>query len=274
MIWTRYIQLAYAFRVNGFKKSAWFRIMQKSVRTLVIGGSGYIGAAVCRRLSEEGHAVAFTYCRNGEKAAGLASGLNAHCARLDLEDQPSIRPVLQGLVDKLGGIDSLVVASGLATAHSKDGSLIVPKWDTLEASAFSRMFSVNVLGVFLACQWAGQVMQQQKSGRIVLIGSIDGVKSVPSPTDYACCKAALVGMTQSLSKDLGPHGVIVNLVAPGILNGGIASLLSQELHAEYIKHCTMKRVGTPGEVAKWVAFLCGPKNSYLTGQTVILDGGL
>jgi 3-oxoacyl-[acyl-carrier protein] reductase len=150
----------------------------------------------------------------------------------------------------------------------------VPKWDEIDPSSFARMLSVNVMGAFFACQWAGSFMRQRKTGRIVLVGSIDGVKSVPSPTDYACCKAALVGMVQSLSKDFGPLGILVNLVAPGFLDGGIAGLLSEELHAEYLKHCTLKRVGTPDEVAKWVGFLAGPKNTYLTGQTVILDGGL
>ncbi len=243
-------------------------------RVLVIGGTGHVGAAVCRRLHAAGHAVAFTYHRNAAKAASLGAELDAPCRALDLGDSPSVAPILEDLANEHGGLDALVVASGLATAHQRGDAPAVLTWDQLEPAAFTRMLAVNVTGAFFACQWAGTRMRAAEGGRIVLIGSIDGVKPVPSPADYACGKAALVGMVQSLAKALGPHGILVNLVAPGILDGGIAALLSHTLHAEYLKHCTLKRVGTSDEVAQWVAFLVGPKNTYLTGQTVVLDGGL
>lgn len=248
--------------------------MGAPLRILVIGGTGHVGAAICRQLRQAGHAVAFTYCQNVHKARALADELNADCYALDLGVFDSIVPTLQGVAEKLGGLDALVVASGLATAHQREGVPVVPKWNEVEPSGFARMLDVNVKGTFFACQWAASVMRLQKAGKIVLVGSIDGVKPVPSPVDYACCKAALVGMVQSLSKDLGPHGILVNLIAPGILDGGIASLLSQELHAEYVKHCTLKRVGTAEDIARWAEFLVGPRNTYLTGQTIIVDGGL
>lgn len=248
--------------------------MDPTLRTIVIGGSGYIGAAICRSLCRAGHSVAFTYCSNRDKAMALSDELQVSCHNLDLGIHASIGPTLQRMADKLGGVDSIVIASGLASAHRKNDATVVPKWDEIESESFARMLSINVIGTFSACQWAGTAMKEKKAGRIVLIGSIDGVKPVPSPTDYACCKAALVGMVQSLSKDLGPYGILVNLIAPGILNGGIAGLLRDDLRAEYLKHCTLKRTGTPDEIAAWAAFLAGAKNTYLTGQTVILDGGL
>ncbi len=100
------------------------------------------------------------------------------------------------------------------------------------------------------------------------------MKPVPAPVDYACCKAALWGMTQALSKELGKYNILVNMVAPGVLEGGIAALLSDELMSEYVNHSALRRVGTFSEVAKMIAFLAGPRNTYLTGQAVILDGGL
>ncbi|MEI6807268.1 MAG: SDR family oxidoreductase [bacterium] len=244
------------------------------IRTIVIGGTGHVGEAICRHLKLAGHIVAFTYFNNRAKAMALADELQISCHDLDLAVHDSIAPTLQHIADKLGGLDSIVIAAGLATAHQKEGLTVVPGWDEIEPASFARMLSINVMGTFFACQWAGTAMKKRKAGRIVLIGSIDGVKPVPSPTDYACCKAALAGMVQSLSKDLGPHGILINLIAPGILNGGIAGLLRDDLRAEYLKHCTLKRVGTPDEIANWSLFLAGPKNSYLTGQTVILDGGL
>ena len=248
--------------------------MSAPLRILVIGGTGYVGETICRQLLQAGHAVAFTYCKNEQKARTLAEELKSSCHALDLGVLDSIAPTLKEITTKLGGLDALVVASGRATAHQREGLPIVSKWNEVNPEAFSRMLDVNVKGVFFACQWAASLMCLQKSGKIVLVGSIDGVKPVPSPVDYACCKAALVGMVQSLSKDLGPQGILVNLIAPGILEGGIASLLSKELHAEYVKHCTLKRVGTAEDIARWTEFLVGSRNTYLTGQTIIVDGGL
>ena len=248
--------------------------MEPRNKTLVVGGTGHVGTAICRQLRQAGHAVGFTYCHKHDKAQALSAELNAPCQALDLEAHVTIAPAVRSITERLGGVDGLVVSSGLATAHQKDGAPVVPHWDEIEPTAFARMLSVNVLGVFLACQAAAQIMKTNQAGRMVLIGSIDGVKPVPSPADYACCKAALVGLTQSLSKDLGPLGILVNLIAPGILDGGIARLLNAELLAEYLKHSTLKRVGTPDEIARWAVFLAGPENTYLTGQTVILDGGL
>lgn len=248
--------------------------MEPTGRTLVIGGTGHVGAAICRQLRDAGHAVAFTYRRSEEKARSLAAELGAAAFPLDLGLGESVGAAVQHADEALGGMDGLVVASGIATAHRTGSAPHVPKWDEVAPAAFTEMLAVNVTGPFAACQAAGWLMAQRKRGRIVLLGSIDGVKSVPSPVDYAGCKAALVGMTHSLSKDLGPQGILVNLIAPGILDGGIATLLSDELLAEYVKHSCLRRVGTADEVARWAVFLCGPKNTYLTGQTVVLDGGL
>ncbi len=244
------------------------------IRAVVLGGTGYVGAEICRQLRRDGHRVAFSYHSREARAQALSAEIQATGYALDLADPATIPATLQRMVDELGGLDALIIAAGVATAHRKNDAFVVPKWDEIDPAAFARMLAVNVMGAFFSCQWAGAFMRQQQAGRIVMIGSIDGVKSVPSPADYACCKAALVGMVQSLSKDLGPHGILVNLVAPGILNGGIASLLHADLQAEYLKHCTLRRVGTPDEIARWVCFLVGPENTYLTGQTVILDGGL
>jgi NAD(P)-dependent dehydrogenase (short-subunit alcohol dehydrogenase family) len=248
--------------------------MDTPARTIVIGGSGYVGAAICRQLVRDGHAVVFTYCRNAAPARALAEELGVSALALDLAAEETIAPVLQKACEALGGLDALVIASGLATAHERAGQPLVPAWHEVAPDAFRRMLAVNVTGPFLACQWAAGRMAPQRRGRMVIIGSIDGVKPVPSPVDYACCKAALVGLVQSLAKDLGRHQILINLIAPGILDGGIAALLSPELHAEYVKHCTLKRVGTPAEIAAWAAFLIGTRNTYVTGQTVILDGGL
>lgn len=117
-------------------------------------------------------------------------------------------------------------------------------------------------------------MIEQGGGKIIIIGSIDGVKIAHPPVDYACSKGALWGLTQALAKELGPHNILVNLVAPGVLEGGTAEYLTEEMMTEYLKHSSLKRVGKYSEIAGMVMFLAGERNTYITGQAVVLDGGL
>jgi len=224
-----------------------------------------------------GFDIAFTYHLRRAGADKLMEaihrkGCEAQAFHLDLNDIEQVRGVVERANEKMGAIDSLIIASGIATGLKQEDR--VPKYFEITPQEYDKMMIVNVRGVFFACQEAARIMASGSGGRIVIIGSIDGIKPVPSPGDYACCKGALWGMTQALSKELGKHGILVNMVAPGILEGGIADLLSEDLMKEYLKHCSLKRVGTFSEIAKMIAFLAGHKNTYLTGQAVILDGGL
>ncbi len=246
-------------------------------KALVIGGSGSLGSETCRILVQKGFDVALTYYSNLEKAENLRQDLtesaaNVHIFRLDLNNIENTKRVIRQADKALGRIDSLVITSGLATGREK--SKEVSKFLDVTPEEYDKMMGVNVRGVFFACQEIARIMSAAGGGRIVIVGSIDGVKPVPSPVDYACCKGALWAITQSLSKELGSNGILVNMVAPGILEGGIAELLSRDLMTEYLKHCSLGRVGSFSEIAKVIAFLAGPKNSYLTGQALILDGGL
>src|SRR5438034_343864 len=110
-------------------------------------------------------------------------------------------------------------------------------------------------------------------GNIVLVGSIDGVKPAPSPVHYAASKAALTGMAKAMAKELGPHNIRVNIVAPGVLDGGLSRVLPDDLRAQYLKHCGLKRLGRLEEVANVVAWLA-VENTLVTAQTIVLDGAL
>jgi 3-oxoacyl-[acyl-carrier protein] reductase len=241
---------------------------------LVIGGTGALGSETCRRLATKGFSVAFTWHSNQAKAETLAEELSANAYQLDLRDPDKLQMTIREIAESLGSIDAFVVVSGIATAYRVDGEPVVPKFFELTPSAYDEMMSVNVRGTVFACQEVGRIMATQGGGRIVIVSSIDGVKPMPAPVDYACCKAALWGLTQSMSKELGKLGILVNMLAPGILEGGIADLLSDELMEEYKKHCTLRRVGTFREAADMLCYLVGEKNTYLTGQAVVLDGGL
>ncbi len=234
-------------------------------KALVIGGCGGLGTEVCRTLGQKGFDIAFTYCSSQKKADDLVGGFNhqgisATAFHMDLGDLAEVKLTIRQARHTLGTLDALVIASGLATGRKPAKQ--VPKYRAITVEDFDRLMNINVRGVFFACQEAARIMTSA------------GVKPVPAPVDYACSKGALWGMTQALSKELGDRNILVNMVAPGILEGGVAKLLSEELMAEYLKHCSLRRTGKFSEVANVIAFLAGPGNTYVTGQAVILDGGL
>ncbi len=237
-------------------------------RCIVVGGSGTVGRAICAELAARGARVALTYCHGEAAAKELGARFDARSARLDLTDLDAIGPALDGLCDALGGIDALVYAAGIAS------TLEPARFDELgevTPAGFRRLAAINVQGAFFAVQRLAP--RFDGGGDVVLLGSIDGVKGVPTPIPYAVSRGALRSMALSLSKHLGPRQVRVNVVAPGLLDEGLSRVVPEELRREYLKHSALKRFGRADEVAKVVAELA-LANSYVTGQTILLDGGL
>jgi len=144
--------------------------------------------------------------------------------------------------------------------------------DVLE-EGWDAMLSVNTKASFFAVRRLAALMRGRGAVNVVLLGSIDGVKPAPAPVHYAASKAALAGMIKAMAKELGPHGIRVNSVAPGVLENGLSHTLPEELRREYLKHCGLKRLGRIEEVANLVAWLA-TENTFVTGQTMILDGAL
>jgi NAD(P)-dependent dehydrogenase (short-subunit alcohol dehydrogenase family) len=240
--------------------------MAEAKRCLVLGGSGYVGGDVCRLLIERGARVAFTYWRHEVSHAG-ALGL-----RVDLRDFAATEDVVEQAAERLGGLDALVQCAGTAgdPALYKGGGL--DKLQAISEAGWDEMLDVTAKSSFAACRAAARLMAA-RGGQMVLVGSMDGVKTVPAPIHYAAGKGALRAMVQALAKELGPRNILINMVAPGILDGGLAKLLSDELLQEYLKHSSLKRTGSAREIAELVAWLA-LENSYLSGQAIVLDGGL
>ena len=138
-----------------------------------------------------------------------------------------------------------------------------------EEGALDHLLAVNVKSAFFACR----ELARDFSGNIVLLGSIDGAKSVPAPAAYAASKGALSALARALSKELGPRGVKINVVAPGVLEAGSSRGLPESLRAEYLKHCGLRRYGKVEEIAGLVAWFA-LRNTYITGQTLVVDGAL
>lgn len=238
--------------------------MADAPRCLVLGGSGYVGSAVCRLLVERGARVVFTYRENEIQIPG------ALAARVDLRRFAEVQTVVREAAERFGGLDALVQCAGTAGDPALYRGTGQDKFQTIDEEGWDEMMEVTAKSTFAACQSAARVMQ---GGQIVVVGSMDGVKSVPAPIHYAAGKGALRAMVQALAKELGPRRVLVNMVAPGILDGGLARHLSDELLREYLKHSSLKRTGSASEIAEMVAWLA-LENTYLTGQSIVLDGGL
>ena len=248
--------------------------MADPTRCLLFGGSGALGRVVCETLASQGARVAFTYHTRSEIAKGLTERLPDTVAlTLDLASLSDVERVVDEAASALGGLDAFVQCAGVAvtTARNEGGSH--PTISHVDERAWDDMMDVNVKSTFFALRRVVEVLRSSGGGNIVLVGSVDGVKPVPAPVHYAASKGALTGMIAALAKELGEHNVRVNMVAPGILEGGISDALEDRLMKEYLKHCGLKRLGRLSEIANVVAWLVR-HNTYVTGQTVLVDGAL
>jgi NAD(P)-dependent dehydrogenase (short-subunit alcohol dehydrogenase family) len=239
-------------------------------RCLVLGGSGHVGGAVCEALVAAGARVAFTYLRNQAAADALVARLpGAVALRVDLADAAATEAAVDAAAAALGGLDALVHAAG-APIEAGGGRLTLADVDV---AAWDRAHAVNVRAAFVAVRRILPAFAAAGGGEVVLLGSVDAVKALPAPAHHAASKAALRGLVTSLAKELGPRGVRLNLVAPGLLEGGLSRAVPEELRREYLKHTGARRFGKPAEIAALVRFLV-LENTYITGQTLVADGGL
>jgi 3-oxoacyl-[acyl-carrier protein] reductase len=234
---------------------------------IVFGGSGALGSAVCRALHADGARVGFTYFQNEAAAAALARELpGSLMRRVDLRSGAAARDSVAELRRELGSV------TGFVHCATRTSTTSTPKFEKIseaEEAFYDELFAINVKSAFFACQ----ALARDFSGNIVLIGSIDGVKTLPAPAAYAASKGALSALARALCKELGPQGVRINVIAPGVLEQGSSSTLPADLRAEYLKHCGLRRLGRLDEIAGLVSFLA-LENTYLTGQTLVVDGGL
>jgi NAD(P)-dependent dehydrogenase (short-subunit alcohol dehydrogenase family) len=167
--------------------------------------------------------------------------------------------------DEWGGLDILVNNAGV--------SQVLPI-ALLEEDDWDQLLDTNLKGTYLVTRVVLRGMFRRRSGRILNIGSIAGLRPLEAPVHYAASKAAIRGFTESLAKEVGRYGITVNSLAPGILEGGVGLSLPQYRLDEYLKHCALGRVGTFEEVSVAAAFMVSDLNSYMNGATLTMDGGL
>jgi len=245
-----------------------------ATRCLVFGGSGALGSVVCRALHGAGAQLAFTYHASDAVADKLTSELpGTEALKLDLLSVCDIDKVVDRVAEKWGSVDAFIQCAGVGVTAPTVQAQVHHEMAQVDEAAWDRMQDVNTKSTFFAVRRIAAHMRRGGGGNIVLMGSIDGVKPVPAPVHYAASKGALAAMTTAMAKELGKDGIRVNLVAPGILEGGMSRVLPEGLRQEYLKHCGLRRYGRLGEIAAWATWLA-LRNTYVTGQTILVDGAL
>lgn len=234
-------------------------------RCLVFGGSGALGRVVCETLAAQGARIAFTFRTGQQIAHDLSSRLPESVALpVDLNSIREIEETVASAARALDGIDAFVQCAGVSK-HQSIGEADEQTWD--------QMMNVNARSTFFAVRHVVDIMRGVGGGNIVLIGSVDSEKLLPAPIHYGASKGALRGMMQTMAKEFGGDNVRVNLVAPGIMEEGMSKSLPDERVQEYLKHSGLKRLGKVSEIANMVAWLA-LHNTYITGQSIVLDGAL
>ncbi len=228
-------------------------------RVLITGGSRGLGAAIVRTFAAEGAHVAFTYTRD-EPAATPARSF-----KVSVLDAAATEAMVDELERDWKGIDILVNNAGL----SQNLPLAL-----MEEEDWDKVLDTNVKGMFITSRAVVRGMIRQRSGSILNIGSLAGERMLDAPIHYCASKSAVRGLTESLAKELARYSIRVNCLAPGLLEDGVGRNLPEHRLGDYMKHCALGRIGTFDEVARFAAFLVSDANSYMSGETIIMDGGV
>lgn len=227
---------------------------------LITGASRGIGAACARAFSERGDRVIINYINSDEAADSLAQELGGLAVRADVADSGQVEQMFEAA----GPVDILVCSAGV--------SLLKLFTDTSEKE-WRGLMDTNLGGVINCCQAAAPHMIRQKFGRIVIISSVWGVTGASCEAVYSASKAALIGLTKSLAKELGPSGITVNCVAPGVIDTDMNAGLTPDVREELITCTPLGCIGTPQDVAGLVRFLASDEARFITGQVIGVDGG-
>ena len=234
---------------------------------LITGGSRGLGRALVETFVGEGARVAFSYARDEAGAATTiaAAGGAPRAFRVSVLDVAGTSSMIDEIEREWGAIDILVNNAGI----SQNLPLAL-----MEEDDWDRVMEVNVKGTFLTSRAVLRGMIRRKRGVLLNIGSLVSVRMMDAPVHYCASKAAIKGLSEALAKEVARYGIRVLCLAPGLLEDGVSRNLPDYRLADYLKHCALGRLGSLDEVARTAAFLVSDANSYMSGETVVIDGGL
>ena len=231
---------------------------------LITGGSRGIGRAMVRLFSERGYSVAFTYKSSDDEAQKLSADTGAFAIKADSACENEVLAAVKTTEEKLGFVD-ILINNAAVSSFSLFTEISLLEW--------KRTFDVAVTGAFLYSREILPSMIRKKCGRIINVSSMWGITGSSCEVHYSAAKAALVGMTKALAKEVGPSGITVNCIAPGVIDTDMNKALSEEDMNALKEETPLMRIGTPREVAEAAFFLASEKASFITGAVLNVNGG-
>ena len=228
---------------------------------LVTGASRGIGRAIAAELARAGASVVIGYRTGTEEANALAAEIGGRAVQADVANADDAKR----LVEEAGDLDILVNNAGL----TRDGLLA-----RMSDDDWRTVIETNLSSVFYTCRAVCRPMMKKRAGSIVNISSIVGVHGNWGQTNYGASKAGIIGFTKSLARELGSRNVRANVVAPGYVRTQLTDVLPEEATAAMLQNTPLGRLGEPGDIAGAVRFLCSDEASFITGEVLLVDGGL
>ncbi len=244
-------------------------VLNDSVAIVTGSGRG-IGRAIALELARAGAKVVVNYAGRSDKAEETVelireAGGESLAVQADVSQSEDVDRLIQTTLAHFGKVDILVNNAGI----TRDSLLLRMKeadWDAVLAT--------NLKGVFLCTKAVSKGMLKQRAGAIVNISSVVGLSGNVGQANYAAAKAGIIGFSKSIAKEFAPRGIRVNVVAPGYINTDMTETLPEGVRSEVLRAIPLGRIGNPEDVAKVVRFLVSPEASYITGQTLCVDGGM